>query len=239
MKQAQGFVAGTLVHTDKGLVPIEQIKVGDRVLSKPESGESEQAYKPVTNVFKSENMPILQMSYYDALNPMDDLKAKLLYLTEGHLIWVVTDENDNVINDWMPAQDIVGGSKVILKGGVLAEIGNIIGVWTIDRQNIGYINDCMEEYPEIVVDFSGGKIQSYHVAEYFSGMTSQFSDETLVFDDKTEVIKNYLDFVESGDDFYSQAYRATVYNFEVSDYHSYFVGDGGIWVHHANGYLTQ
>ena len=39
MKQAQGFVAGTLVHTDKGLVPIEQIKVGDMVLSKHENGE--------------------------------------------------------------------------------------------------------------------------------------------------------------------------------------------------------
>ena len=28
-----GFIAGTLVHTDKGLVPINKIKVGNRVLS--------------------------------------------------------------------------------------------------------------------------------------------------------------------------------------------------------------
>ena len=33
-----GFVAGTLVHTDKGLVPIQEIKVGDGVLSRPEWG---------------------------------------------------------------------------------------------------------------------------------------------------------------------------------------------------------
>ena len=26
-----GFVAGTLVHTDKGLVPIQDIKVGDMI----------------------------------------------------------------------------------------------------------------------------------------------------------------------------------------------------------------
>lgn len=32
------FIAGTPVHTDKGLVPIEQIKVGDLVLSQPEQG---------------------------------------------------------------------------------------------------------------------------------------------------------------------------------------------------------
>ena len=31
-----GFVAGTLVHTDKGLVPIQELKVGDRVLSRDE-----------------------------------------------------------------------------------------------------------------------------------------------------------------------------------------------------------
>jgi hypothetical protein len=28
------FAAGTLVHTDKGLVPIQEIKVGDSVLSR-------------------------------------------------------------------------------------------------------------------------------------------------------------------------------------------------------------
>jgi hypothetical protein len=65
-------------------------------------------------------------------------------------------------------------------------------------------------------------------------MTSQFSDETLVFDDKMEVIKNYLDFVESGGDFDSQAYRATVYNLEIVDYHTYFVGVDGVWVHNSN-----
>ena len=31
------FVAGTLVHTKDGLKPIEQIKIGDWVLSRPES----------------------------------------------------------------------------------------------------------------------------------------------------------------------------------------------------------
>ena len=35
------FVAGTLVHTKEGLVPIEQLKIGDWVLSKPENGEGE------------------------------------------------------------------------------------------------------------------------------------------------------------------------------------------------------
>lgn len=41
------------MHTDKGLVPLEQIKVGDMILSKHESGEGKQAYKRVVNTFKS------------------------------------------------------------------------------------------------------------------------------------------------------------------------------------------
>jgi hypothetical protein len=41
------FVAGTVVWTDKGQVRIEEIKVGDFVLSKHDSGTGEQAYKRV------------------------------------------------------------------------------------------------------------------------------------------------------------------------------------------------
>jgi len=50
-----GFVAGTLIHTDKGLVPIQDIKVGDRVLSKPEDGSGDIEYKPVVKTFVHED----------------------------------------------------------------------------------------------------------------------------------------------------------------------------------------
>jgi hypothetical protein len=46
------FAAGTLVHTKEGLVPIEQIKVGDWVLSKPEN-RGEQAYKRVLKAIEN------------------------------------------------------------------------------------------------------------------------------------------------------------------------------------------
>lgn len=50
-----GFVAGTPIHTDKGLVPIQNIKVGDKVLSKPESGIGDIEYKPVVKTFVHED----------------------------------------------------------------------------------------------------------------------------------------------------------------------------------------
>jgi hypothetical protein len=46
------FVAGTLVHTKEGMKPIEQIRVGDYVLSKPENGKGEVAYKRVVRTVK-------------------------------------------------------------------------------------------------------------------------------------------------------------------------------------------
>ena len=49
------FAKGTLVHTKEGLVPIEKLKVGDWVLSKPEDGTGEVAYKRVTHTFAHAN----------------------------------------------------------------------------------------------------------------------------------------------------------------------------------------
>lgn len=49
-----GFVAGTLVRTDKGLVPIQDIKVGDLILTRPESGIGDIEYKPVVKTFVHE-----------------------------------------------------------------------------------------------------------------------------------------------------------------------------------------
>jgi hypothetical protein len=43
------FVAGTLVHTARGLVPIEQIQPGDLVLARDEHDPSRQELKPVVD----------------------------------------------------------------------------------------------------------------------------------------------------------------------------------------------
>jgi hypothetical protein len=79
------FPRGTLVHTDKGLVPIEQIKVGDPVLSQPGmTGELE--YKPVVKTFQSENKSVVAVSY---IIDGDGQTSYRLYPTGNHPFWVL------------------------------------------------------------------------------------------------------------------------------------------------------
>ena len=59
---ASGFAAGTLVHTDKGPVPIENIQVGDLVLSLLEP-TGELAFKRVLNTITYTDKQAILVSY--------------------------------------------------------------------------------------------------------------------------------------------------------------------------------
>jgi hypothetical protein len=66
-----GFVGGTLVHTETELVPIERLKIGDKVLSKVANGSDELIYKAITNTMITENISVwlLELSVaVDSLN---------------------------------------------------------------------------------------------------------------------------------------------------------------------------
>jgi hypothetical protein len=93
-----GFTAGTLVHTDKGLTPIEQINVGDMVLSKPENGERELVYQPVTETFVSDKGEVWALFHQncDAIDWRKDLKV--VFVTGGHPIWVQEYEGSNEVD---------------------------------------------------------------------------------------------------------------------------------------------
>jgi hypothetical protein len=59
------FVAGTLVHTKEGLRPIEEIKVGDWVLSKPEDGSGGPEYRQVSKTLEFDDKPLWYVEWED------------------------------------------------------------------------------------------------------------------------------------------------------------------------------
>lgn len=48
------FISCSLIHTKNGLVPIQDLKVGDMVLSRKNNPKGELVYKPIIRTFKSE-----------------------------------------------------------------------------------------------------------------------------------------------------------------------------------------
>lgn len=109
------FVGGTLVLTGANQnarldeyeeTPIEEIKVGDYVLSKPENGFGELAYKPVTKVFKYESKLIWYLKLRKIPNYEDhegieadptyhsfSSWSKELLITPNHPVFVVGYDN--------------------------------------------------------------------------------------------------------------------------------------------------
>ncbi|WP_374664654.1 hypothetical protein [Acinetobacter sp.] len=56
------FVGGALVHAERGLVQLQDIKIGGRVLSAdPITGQ--QSYQAVTKVIKTENQPVIFIEF--------------------------------------------------------------------------------------------------------------------------------------------------------------------------------
>ncbi|PAU58785.1 hypothetical protein BZL41_17615 [Pseudomonas sp. PIC25] len=90
------FAGGTLIHTKEGMKPIEQIQVGDWVLTQPEE-TGERTYKRVTRTTHFEDSVVWTVSYY-LKNEWDQARAegrtmppdasRRLVVTPNHPFWI-------------------------------------------------------------------------------------------------------------------------------------------------------
>ena len=96
------FPAGTQIVTDFGTKPIEQLKIGDRVLSQSvESGEL--TYKPIQGTTLRQPVPLLKI----------DLESSSIWMTPGHPVWVIG-------KGWQTAKNLsVGDCLHGLEGAVV------------------------------------------------------------------------------------------------------------------------
>ncbi|WP_246828608.1 alpha/beta fold hydrolase [Neisseria sp. HMSC31F04] len=108
------FPAGTLVHTDKGPVPIEHIRVGDHVLSRSEYGgtDAPTAYKTVLRAFCSGESTLVRLMLcsdnQDSKHPSPVYQA---LMTANHPLW------DAVLQKWRPAAELEKGTLLACANG--------------------------------------------------------------------------------------------------------------------------
>ncbi len=203
------FVAGTLVHTKEGLVPIEKVRVGDWVLSKSEDGDGDVTYKQVNRTFRFDDKPITIVSYYivDPSLP-EGGEIETLAVTGNHPFWIVGE-------GWRRADQIGDGHRFVLSDGRSATV-------ICSKSAYRSTNDSERGWVEGYVD---------------TGKSNDWSGVDFIIENGNviEVIpsaEHYLNQnIAAGREVY---FTASVFNLEVSDTHTYFVGKLGVWVHNTN-----
>lgn len=218
-----GFIAGTLVHTDRGLVPIEQIKVGDLVLSKSEE-TGQQAYKRVVNAYDFEDKEIwvVKIRNWKPDDITKDSEAHHLYCTGNHPFWVKGI-------GWTATEQLRDGYGLRLADDSEA---SVIIVWPVIRTpspGIGWVSaDTLGNWDGLerahIVDFRDGcNLWKYPIRRreqagipYAASLISRKIDE--VFDGY-----EMCDIFEGND----RLFKTRVFNLEVEDYHTYYIGELG------------
>ncbi len=253
---ASGFVAGTLVHTSEGLKPIEQIKVSDLVLSKPESGVGEASYQPVTRIFRYENRELYLLPFTE-LDPVTHRvvtgKTEYVAVTGAHPIWVTHfrqyrfDEGDDVItpvNGWISVEEFhfkcvhayrnrledrlcEPDAFALLANGSPAIINPVRPILAGLREDEGVEFHDKEPWQE-ELSRSTWRFGADGIVE-LSGDTYLGNAEERGYDYTGYDTESEMSVVRrSGGHL---PLRRTVYNLEVAHNHSYFVGELGLWVH--------
>ena len=108
IKFKQCFKEGTLIATEEGLKPIEEIREGDRVLAYDET-TGEQAYKPVVQLFRNETN-----EWYHVF-----VNGEEIVCTGGHPFYVVG------LDKFLPARELKLYEKVLLSDGSYGTIDSI------------------------------------------------------------------------------------------------------------------
>ena len=209
-----GFGVGTLVWTDKGQVPIEQLKVGDMVLSQDEV-TGERAYKPITRTFVHHNQPICQL-YYET----EDIEAggytnDIVLMTANHPVWWLADEETKK-GFWVEAGSLEKWDELLLANGARAFAAGWSEAyrWT-KKPKHNWSKDFW----------------FYDVWDDISVTPLMSEGNYLIRED------NRIPFVEG----YAEAdaaekipYTTDVYTIEVTDFHTYFIGLFGLLVHNKD-----
>lgn len=198
-----GFGVGTLVWTDKGQVPIEQLKVGDMVLSQDEA-TGERAYKSIARTFVHHNQPICRLHYQTA-----DDDQRQVYITANHPIWVF-DERKNK-GSWVEAGAMDQFDELVLSSGVSTfAIGWSEAYRWTQKPIEGWSKDFWLFDTWNNKSFTPLMAEGYHLDD----------------DRQIPLIDGYLE----GDSAEQIPYTTDVHNIEVADFHTYFVDDLGLWV---------
>lgn len=199
------------------------------------------AYKPVVNTFEFDDKEVWFVEISTVFSqPREDVKLgkvkfsnDIIVATPNHQFWVVGKLNRSrgVLTDfpeiiylpesyWYSLGKLVIGATLMRHDGVLVCVDSIQPVFVMENPDFGFVQGhaldrWWDEDSGSYIDFNGDSPRFYQ------------NDYGALFNEEARSYPN------DGEWDYPVKLRK-VYNIEVADYHTYFVGTGGIWVHNNN-----
>ncbi|TGK87275.1 hypothetical protein EHQ23_07325, partial [Leptospira bourretii] len=164
------FVAGTKVHTKEGLKNIEDIRVGDVVLSKSdETGEV--SYRKVVNTFIRQTEAVYTVSFADGTVLETTWNHPFRVKKQGHVLEKFSIENTT----WVQAKDLHPGDVALGADGKELSITDI----TIDEREETVYNFEVDEYHTYFVGEVGVWVHNQAYSEK-SPLRKDMGDKTIV-----------------------------------------------------------
>jgi hypothetical protein len=208
-----GFAAGTPVHTKEGLKPIENIRENDWVLSQPE-GTGKHTYKRVMRTICYQGAPLWTITYFPTAE-LEQAKAenrmmpvgisRRLVVTPNHQFWVKG-------KGWVQVSDLdFDGDELELCDGQNVMLDRVCPLYRTDTESVAWQEGTFIEWAGSLVNLQD-PISTEFDAEY----------------DKNRVVTQPSSVELWTDNSY---FRCPVYNIEVEEFHTYYVGTMGVWVH--------
>lgn len=216
-----GFIAGTSVHTKEGLKPIENIRAGDWVLSRPKTSESGTAasYKQVSKAIRHENQEVVRFWWERSNNVGGSTNWDSAYVVPSHQVWLNPNGWVAMGRLHLPGKrrpetihrgdDEWLGRELVLGNGSTGAMLDVFDLYRTDRSSV-----------------------AFHEEEGWGlGTLTDFSSVPPSFGDELP-----YDYEKWGDPVHEtrKRYATTVYDLEVEDGNTYFVGKSGLWVRGAN-----
>jgi Pretoxin HINT domain len=127
---AGGFIKGTRAYTKEGIKGIDEIQVGDYVLSSPEDGSGQPEYKRVLRTFALTPQPIFRISIgpegWESPDPLD-----LVVAAGSHPFWV-----DGI--GWTRADRLKPEQRLRQGDGRFAKVSGLKPVYRTGKEGIGW-----------------------------------------------------------------------------------------------------
>jgi len=202
--QAGGcFSKGMMIYTKEGRKRIEQIEVGDWVLSSPEDGSGEPEYKRVVRTFAHDPQPIFKIQICPEGWSFPD-PVYFVVATGNHPFWV-----EGI--GWMRTDELKPQQRLRQGNGGRAFVGAVKPVYRTGQEGIGWVASANR--PEL------------------HGSVFDYANYAAIDDSVAKELIHLPTEVLASDDPYL---RVPVFNLEVEDFHTYYVGGKhGFWVRSA------